>query len=339
MAPADWSTDLASAPDCAARLPLVVALGEAAVLPTAQAVMTAQGPVAGVPGRGADHAGAGAEESHRRRGAGRRGHWGQRQGRAAHRRLRLGGRPYRRSPVWRRCSRRPSASVDGSGAGRARSWPRSTTTLPRRRCWPRSGSGPPGLRGAMVQAIERRPSRARRGGAGGVRGGAQSRRQGFGADGRPGARSCRRRSADTGAPSEAVTALRGVLGADRPFELRARAVVALGALGSRRRARRRSPRRTRSPTIGPALPGHPRARGSEERRAGRPNPRPVLRAALEDQDPRVRETAALGLEKQGDVTAGGALITGAKQEPWPFVRRAELEALGRPVRGGRDRSR
>ena len=33
-------SDLASAPDCAARLPLVAALGEAAVLPTAQAVMT-----------------------------------------------------------------------------------------------------------------------------------------------------------------------------------------------------------------------------------------------------------------------------------------------------------
>ena len=37
-------SDLASAPDCAARLPLVVALGEAAVLPTAQAVLAASGP-------------------------------------------------------------------------------------------------------------------------------------------------------------------------------------------------------------------------------------------------------------------------------------------------------
>ena len=51
----------------------------------------------------------------------------------------------------------------------------------------------------------------------------------------------------------------------------------------------------------------------------------------------MRETAALGLAKQGDVAAGGALITGAKQEPWPFVRRAELQALGRLcVAGGTD---
>ena len=56
--------------------------------------------------------------------------------------------------------------------------------------------------------------------------------------------------------------------------------------------------------------------------------RPALRQALNDQDPRVRETAAQGLAKAGDAAAGPALIEGAKQEPWPFVRRAELEALG-----------
>jgi HEAT repeat protein len=42
----------------------------------------------------------------------------------------------------------------------------------------------------------------------------------------------------------------------------------------------------------------------------------------------VRETAALALGKRGDSSAAAALVTGAKQEPWPFVRRAELEALG-----------
>src|SRR6185369_8400745 len=31
----------------------------------------------------------------------------------------------------------------------------------------------------------------------------------------------------------------------------------------------------------------------------------------------------------GDAGAGASLIGAAKQEPWPFVRRAELEALGR----------
>jgi HEAT repeat protein len=42
----------------------------------------------------------------------------------------------------------------------------------------------------------------------------------------------------------------------------------------------------------------------------------------------VRETAALARGKQGDKQAAPALIAGAKQEPWPFVRRAEVEALG-----------
>ena len=56
--------------------------------------------------------------------------------------------------------------------------------------------------------------------------------------------------------------------------------------------------------------------------------RPALRAALDDKDPRVRETAALALGKQGDTQSAAALIAGAKQEPWPFVRRAQVEALG-----------
>jgi HEAT repeat protein len=56
--------------------------------------------------------------------------------------------------------------------------------------------------------------------------------------------------------------------------------------------------------------------------------RPALRGALNDPDPRVRETAALALGQHKDTESATALITGAKQEPWPFVRRAELEALG-----------
>jgi HEAT repeat protein len=56
---------------------------------------------------------------------------------------------------------------------------------------------------------------------------------------------------------------------------------------------------------------------------------PALRAAVADRDPRVRETAALGLGQLRDVGFGPQLIAGAKQEPWPLVRRAELEALGK----------
>src|SRR5204863_4831248 len=58
------------------------------------------------------------------------------------------------------------------------------------------------------------------------------------------------------------------------------------------------------------------------------DPRPALRGALADPDPRVRETAALALGQHGDKHSAPSLIAGAKQEPWPFVRRAELEALG-----------
>ena len=55
---------------------------------------------------------------------------------------------------------------------------------------------------------------------------------------------------------------------------------------------------------------------------------PALRAALNDTDPRVRETAAEALGRKNDKTAAKAIIEGAKQEPWPQVRRAEIVALG-----------
>jgi len=55
---------------------------------------------------------------------------------------------------------------------------------------------------------------------------------------------------------------------------------------------------------------------------------PALRAALGDLDPRVRETAAESLGRKGDKSSAKALIEGAKQEPWPQVRRAEIAALG-----------
>jgi HEAT repeat protein len=55
---------------------------------------------------------------------------------------------------------------------------------------------------------------------------------------------------------------------------------------------------------------------------------PALRAAMDDADPRVRETAAESLGRKGDKISAKALIEGAKQEPWPQVRRAEVVALG-----------
>jgi HEAT repeat protein len=55
---------------------------------------------------------------------------------------------------------------------------------------------------------------------------------------------------------------------------------------------------------------------------------PALRAALDDTDPRVRETAAASLGHKNDKPSAKAIIAGAKQEPWPQVRRAEIAALG-----------
>jgi HEAT repeat protein len=55
---------------------------------------------------------------------------------------------------------------------------------------------------------------------------------------------------------------------------------------------------------------------------------PALRSALDDADPRVRETAAESLGRKNDKSAAKVIIGGAKQEPWPQVRRAEITALG-----------
>ena len=41
------------------------------------------------------------------------------------------------------------------------------------------------------------------------------------------------------------------------------------------------------------------------------------------------ETAATGIGRKGDKQAAAQLISGAEQEPWPGVRRAEIGALGK----------
>jgi len=333
-------SDLASAPDCAARLPLVVALGEAAVLPTAQAVLAASGPsreclvealttLAPAPKNpivvealAAAVTGASDKEEHLIAAA---------LGRAAVPPI-AGLSALLASPAAsaedRARAARILAGIDDDGAAAA--------------LLAAVGGGPPGLRGAIVQAA---------GGAHRVN--AEAVLAAFAAAPKHDDKNDEKaaaRAADLArilpeavkrTPErrpDAMAALRGALGADRPFELRARAVVALGALAAQGKA---SPEALASPQ---AVSDDSVLRYLATRELGdlknagpAADPRPLLRAALDDQDPRVRETAALGLEKQGDATAASALITGAKQEPWPFVRRAELQALGRLcVAGGTD---
>jgi len=121
-----------------------------------------------------------------------------------------------------------------------------------------------------------------------------------------------------------LATLRGALGPTRDFEVRARAVMALGDL--------RAPEGTGDLASLRATSDDPVLRylaARELASLGGPDAVKALREALADSDPRVRETAAMGLGRQQDRWSGQVLIDAAKQEPWPFVRRAELEALGR----------
>jgi HEAT repeat protein len=127
---------------------------------------------------------------------------------------------------------------------------------------------------------------------------------------------------------EVLGSLRAALAPERSFEVRGRAVMALGTLGGAGDPGALA--KIRESGDDPVL----RYLATRELAAltlgagDGVDARPALRGALSDGDPRVRETAALALGKKGDVESAGALIAGAKQEPWPFVRRAELEALG-----------
>jgi HEAT repeat protein len=125
--------------------------------------------------------------------------------------------------------------------------------------------------------------------------------------------------------ADAVAALKAALAPDRPFEVRGRAVMALGTLGSSRSDALAPLVALRADSDEPVL----RYLAARELVAvSSAEALAALRAALGDRDPRVRETAALGLGQHRARDAGQSLIDGAKQEPWPSVRRAELEALG-----------
>jgi HEAT repeat protein len=324
--------DLASAPDCATRLPLVVGLGKAAVLPAAQAVLSTKGhprecliealttleptPESPVVLEALTAAVVGASDKEERLVT------------AALSRA----KDVPVSGLAQLLSADNAAVEDRARAARvlgALGDPAAADAL-----LAATGKGPPPVRAAVVAALARaRGARvdmvlamlATYGTTPAIA--AQTR---FGGDKQdadlirtlPG---LLERNPDRRAG--AVSMLRATANArERDFEVRARAVMALGAMGG---------------AGDPAALVELRAKSDDAvlrylatrelaglRPAGGVDARPALRAALTDVDPRVRETAALALGKQGDSGAADTLIAGAKQEPWPFVRRAQIEALG-----------
>lgn len=123
--------------------------------------------------------------------------------------------------------------------------------------------------------------------------------------------------------AEALTALRAPLEGEASFEERGRAIQGLGLIMDPSAVDALIAVRThstdavlRSLAIGELV----NAKG--------PLVLSALRAALDDTDPLVREIAASALGRKGDKEASQPIIAGAKQEPWPSVRKAEITALG-----------
>jgi HEAT repeat protein len=314
-------SDVARAADCAARLPELVGLGAEAVLPTAQALMQAargghtpereclvdaltrlepepKNPIV-VEALVAAVAGASEREERLLSGA-----------------LRRAAEP----PVAALAQLMSSPSAAGEDRARATRLlgaiddPRASAAL-----LAAVGDGPPDQREAIVLALAGAPKLDAAALVAAIeRGGGTPERQ---ADLLRVVPAAVRRAPEARAP--ALVALRAALPAGRPFEVRARAVLALGALGD---AALPVLAEVRASADDPVL-RHLAAR--ELAAVGGAEARTALRGALADGDPGVRATAAEGLGQVRDRDAGAALIAGAKQEPWPFVRRAELEALGR----------
>ncbi len=129
----------------------------------------------------------------------------------------------------------------------------------------------------------------------------------------------------------AIESLRRSLMSSPSFEVRARAILAMSEIGDgavipdltaiRAHSDDAVLRFLAARELG-ALPGPEALQASRE--------------ALGDSDPRVRETAAQGLGQRKDAASEAELIAAAKNEPWPFARRAQIEALshtcGAPAR-------
>jgi HEAT repeat protein len=322
-------SDLVAAPDCAARLPLVEGLGEAAVIPLARATAVGKGParecliealtaIEPTPKTPeALDALAGAVVG------------------ASEKEERLAGAALARAGT---PAVGPLAALLSSAAASADDRARAARILGKidddqaaAALLAAIGTGTPALRAEIVGAASGSP-RLRADAV--LTALAASEQKADGASGRAAdlvrlLPEAAKRSPESRAA--VLAALRAALAADRAFELRARAIVALGTLGPvgdpgalvNLRASSDDPvlrylaARELGEFKGPGAPGTGAALW------------PALRAALGDGDPQVRESAAVGLANQADVGATGALIAGAKQEPWPFVRRAEIEALGR----------
>ena len=121
----------------------------------------------------------------------------------------------------------------------------------------------------------------------------------------------------------ALAALRAALDGAASFEERARAISGLGLV--------HQPAAVDALVAVRANNGDGVLRGlaiSELANAEGPTALLALRAALDDADPQVREIAVTELGRRGDRDSAQRIVAGAKQEPWPLVRRAEISALG-----------
>jgi HEAT repeat protein len=128
---------------------------------------------------------------------------------------------------------------------------------------------------------------------------------------------------EPGEAAATVEALRAAVGPGEPFPVQARAIEALGRL-----AGEASIAELARVTAGSTDPVLRYLAARELATASSAAAVAALRAGLDDADPRVRETAALALGDRGDKEAAVSLMAAAKREPWPFVRRAQVTALG-----------
>lgn len=315
-------SDTAAGPDCAARVPLLVSLGDPIVLPAAQALLVARGvgrtcliealaqiaatpkSVVAVDALAASVAGASARDEQLIVAT-----------------LKKSERPPVRALADVLLSEKHDAA-DRERAARVLAeldTPEAADVL-----LGAIGRGPPALRLATVQALGRSPRTSVQALAAA---GAQARAM-------PPGPAAEAREADLlrvlpilirRSPADGPAALAGIrtsLERGRAFEVRARAIAALGAAGGGAAVAELA--RLRAGSAEPVL-RYLAARELAD--IGGSSAIAELRAALGDVDPRVRETAARALGRHRDAAAEPLLVRAAKEEPWPFVRRAQIDAL------------